>query len=167
MHAAFKFPVPLFYNKSAPGTPRTTDMQTFALKHFQSSQCHHGCLVPDSMFTNDHVITTLETILWNIYDQATVHNSWTHTCVSGFHLYHFPESRPPNSSQVPPPSLLNLLAHSTGREAEADDSAIGDHRLSCMCPRIEIYFVLFISGFRRALIAAKTSRADLDFSLAV
>lgn len=55
--------------------PRTTDTQTFALKHFQSSQCHHMCFVPDSMFMSDHVITTLETILRNIYDQATVHNS--------------------------------------------------------------------------------------------
>lgn len=55
--------------------------------------------------------------------------------------------------------------YSSGREAEFGETN-GDLIISWKCPSIEIYFVLFISSFRRVLIAAKTSRADLDFSLA-
>lgn len=86
-------------------SPETDSFLTLPSSVSREAHITTGCFVPDSMVTNDHVTAILETLLQNIYDQATARNTWTHSCVSGFHFYPFPESKPQNSCQLPPPIL--------------------------------------------------------------
>lgn len=70
-----------FHHLSALGTdsPETDLFLTLPSSFSTGANIRTGCFVPDSIVTNNHVTAILKTILQNIDDQATAHNSWTHT----------------------------------------------------------------------------------------